>query len=85
MVPFFGRFLFEIRNRLGSSVKNQLPFCALKIAYQSKNRFSDLFKFKERIPKYLAHFLFTNLYVVAATQLITVKLKDKLLEEHLNI
>ena len=53
VLPFLGRLSFETRNRLSSCIKIQLPFCSLKIAYQSKNRFSNLFKFKESIPKYL--------------------------------
>ena len=53
VLPFLGRLSFETRNRLSSCIKSQLPFCSLKIAYQSKNRFSNLFKFKESIPKYL--------------------------------
>ena len=54
VLPFLGCFSFETRNRLGSYVKNQLPFCS-----ESKNGFSNLFKFKESIPKYLrSHLIF---------------------------
>ena len=42
VLPFLGRLSFETRNRLSSCIKNQLPFCSLKIAYQSKKPF---FKF----------------------------------------
>ena len=53
MLPFLGRLSFETRNRLSNYIKSQLPFYSLKIAFQSKNRFSNLFKFKESILKYL--------------------------------
>ena len=39
-------------NRLNSCIRNQLPSCSLRIAFQSKIRLSSLFKFKESIPKY---------------------------------
>ena len=51
--PFLGHLSFETRNRLNSCIRNQLPSCSLKIAFQSKTRSSSLFKFKESITKYL--------------------------------
>ena len=48
-----GRLSFETRNRLNSCIRNQLPSCSLRIAFQSKTCLSTLFKFKESIPKYL--------------------------------
>ena len=53
ILPFFGHLSFEIRNRLNSCIRNQLPSCSLRIAFQSKTHLSSLFKFKESIPKYL--------------------------------
>ena len=79
VLPFLGRLSFETRNRLCSCIKSQLPFCPVKLAYQSKRRLSNLFKFKESIPKYLRSHFIDNLCVVAATQLITVKLKGTFL------
>ena len=52
ILPFLGHLSFETRNRLNSCIRNQLPFCSLRIAFQSKTRLSSLFKFKESIPKY---------------------------------
>ena len=53
ILPFLGHLSFETRNRLNSCIRNQLPSCSLRIAFQSKIRLSSLFKFKESIPKYL--------------------------------
>ena len=53
ILPFLGHLSFETRNRLNSGIRNQLPSCSLRIAFQSKTRLSSLFKFKESIPKYL--------------------------------
>ena len=78
ILPFLGHLSFETRNRLNSCIRNQLPSCSLKIAFQSKTHLSSLFKFKEGIPKYLhipkyLPILFINFRLVAATQLIMVK------------
>ena len=52
-VPFLGHLSFKTRNRLNSCIRNQLPSCSSRTAFQSKARLSSLFKFKESIPKYL--------------------------------
>ena len=60
ILPFLGHLSFETRNRLNSCVRNQLPSCSLRIAFQSKTRLSSLFKFTESIPKYLrSHLMYT--------------------------
>ena len=43
ILAFLGHLSFETKNRLNS----------LRIAYQSKTRLPNLFKFKDSIPKYL--------------------------------
>ena len=53
ILPFLGHLTFESRNRLYSCIRNQLPSCSLRIAFQSRTCLSNLFKFKESIPKYL--------------------------------
>ena len=53
ILPFLGHLTFETRNRLYSCIRNQLPSCSLRIAFQSRTCLSNLFKFKESIPKYL--------------------------------
>ena len=50
---FLGQLSYEIKNRLDSCIRNQLPSCSLRIAFQSKTCPSSLFKFKDSIPKYL--------------------------------
>ena len=53
ILPFWGYFSFETRNRLNSCIRNQLPSCSLSIAFQSKTCISTWFKFRDSIPKYL--------------------------------
>ena len=53
ILPFWGYFSFETRNRLNSCIRNQLPSCSLRIAFQSKTGLSTWFKFRDSIPKYL--------------------------------
>ena len=57
ILPFLGYLSFQTRSRLNSCIRNQLPFCSLRIAFQSKTRLSSLFKYKEIIPKYLCSHL----------------------------
>ena len=78
ILPFWGHLSFETRNRSNNCIRNQLPSCSLRIVFQTKTRLSSLFKFKA--PE--ARILFTNFRVVAAAQLIMVKLKDVFLYEH---
>ena len=49
VLPFLGPLSFEIRSRLQKCFKNYLPFCSLKVVYQSKNRLSSVFQFKDKI------------------------------------
>ena len=42
-----------MRKRLYKSVSKSLPQCSIKVIFQSKNRLSSLFKFKDFIPLYL--------------------------------
>ena len=53
ILSFLGHLSFETRNRLYNCIRNQLPSCSLRIAFQSKTCLYNLFKFKESIPKYL--------------------------------
>ena len=53
ILPFLGHLSFETRNRLNNCIRNQLPSCSLRIAFQSKTCLSSLFKFKDSISKYL--------------------------------
>ena len=78
ILPFWGHLSFETRNRLNNCIRNQLPSCSLRIVFQTKTRLSSLFKFKA--PE--ARILFTNFRVVAAAQLIMVKVRDIFLYEH---
>ena len=59
ILPFLGHLSFETRNRLYSCIRKKLPSCSLRTAFQSKKtHLSNLFKFKESIPKYLCLHLF---------------------------
>ena len=47
VLPFLGPLSFEIRSRLQKCLKNYIPYCSLKVAYQSKSRISNLFHLKD--------------------------------------
>ena len=47
VLPFLGPLSFEIRSRLQKCFKNYIPYCSLKVAYQSRSRISNLFNFKD--------------------------------------
>ena len=53
VLPFLGSLSFKIRKRLSSCLKKHLPHCELITVFRSKNRFSKLFQFKDRIPDFL--------------------------------
>ena len=59
VLPFLGKFSLNLRKRLYKSVSKSLPQCKIKVIFQSKNRFSGLFKFKDSCPSYLrSHFIY---------------------------
>ena len=45
VLPFLGLLSYEIRSRLQKCLKNYIPYCSLKVIYQSKCRISNLFHF----------------------------------------
>ena len=47
VLPFLGPLSFEIRSCLQKCIKNYIPYCSLKVAYQSRSRISNLFNFKD--------------------------------------
>ena len=49
VLPFLSPLSFEIRSSLEKCFKNHIPFCSLKVVYQSKSRISSLFHFKDVI------------------------------------
>ena len=51
VLPYLGKQSLLIRKRLQSCIKNNLPYCSLRIVFQSKTRLSTLFRFKDVIPK----------------------------------
>ena len=47
VLPFLGPLSFEIRSRLQKYFKHYIPYCSLKVVYQSRSRISNLFNFKD--------------------------------------
>ena len=47
VLPFLGPLSFDIRSHLQKCFKNYIPYCSLKVAYQSRSRISNLFNFKD--------------------------------------
>ena len=59
VLPFLGLFSLNLRKRLYKSVSKSLPQINIKVIFQSKNRLSSFFKFKDSIPLYLcSHFIY---------------------------
>ena len=53
VLPFLGTFPLNLRKRLYKSFSKSLPKCNINVIFQSKNRLSSLFKFKDSIPLHL--------------------------------
>ena len=64
--------------RLGPVYKNvYIPYCSLKVVYQSKKRIPNVFNFKDNVNTMLSpHIVYKCVCVLAATQLIMAKHKD---------
>ena len=50
---YLGTFSLNLRKRLYKLVSKSLPQCNIKVIFQSKNRLSSFFKFKDSIPLHL--------------------------------
>ena len=53
VLPFLGQFFLNLRSRLYNCFNKTLPQCNIKVIFQSKKRLSNLFRFKDSIPKEL--------------------------------
>ena len=53
VLPFLGQFSLNLRSRLYNCFNKTLPQCNIQVSFQSKNRLSNLFRFKDSIPKEL--------------------------------
>ena len=49
VLPFLGLLSFEIRSRLEKCFKNYIPYCLLKVVYQSRSRISNLLNFNDAV------------------------------------
>ena len=47
VLPFLRPLSFEFRSRLQRYFKNYMPYCSLKVVYQSRNKIFNLFNFKD--------------------------------------
>ena len=47
VLSFLGPLSFEIRSRSQKCLKSYIPYCSLKVVYQSKSRISNLFHFND--------------------------------------
>ena len=57
VLPFLGAQSFLVRKRLQSCIRNTIPYCSLRIVFQSKTRLSSLFRFNDIIPKEISSHL----------------------------
>ena len=85
ILPFLGHLSFETRNRLNSRIRNQLPPCSLRIAFQSKPVYLTHLNSKRVFLNTFARILFIKFHVVAVAQFIMVKLRDTFLYERRSI
>ena len=53
VLPFLGQFSLNLRSRLYNCFNKTLPQCKIKVIFQSKNRLSNLSRFKDSIPEEL--------------------------------
>ena len=53
ILPFLGQFSLNLRSILYNCLKKTLPQCNTKVVFQSKNCLSNVFRFKDSIPKEL--------------------------------
>ena len=56
-LPFLSAHSFLVRKPLQSCIRNTIPYCSLKIFFQSKTKLSSLFWFKDIIPKEVSSYL----------------------------
>ena len=47
VLPFLGPLSFAIRSCLQKCFENYIPYCSLKVVYQSRNRISNLLNFED--------------------------------------
>ena len=53
VLPFLAQFSLNLRSRLYNCFNKTLPQCTIKVIFISKHRLSNLFQFKDSIPKEL--------------------------------
>ena len=61
LLQFLGTFSLNLRKGLYKLVSKSLPQCNIKVIFQSKNRLSSSFKFKDSITLYLRSHLFLQI------------------------
>ena len=88
VVPFLGMTSWKVKKELSRSFNKRLPYCNLKIVFQTKSRLSSCFKFKDSFPKSLSSGV---IYKYTCTMCnhsyvgCTKRYWEKRLEEHLHI
>ena len=52
-LPYLGKLSLQIRTRIYCIMRNKLPYCHIRFAFQTKCKISNFFKFKDKIPSFL--------------------------------
>lgn len=52
-LDYIGKQSILLKNRLQQIVKEQLPFCKINVIFTSKNKLTNFFTFKDRVPRNL--------------------------------
>ena len=53
VLPYLGKLSLQIRTRINRVMKNKLPYCSFRIAFQSKCKLINFYAFKDKIPIFL--------------------------------
>ena len=54
VLPYLGKFSFDLRTRLRRTIERDLPYCKLEIIFRSKCRLITLFRFIDPLEKKFA-------------------------------
>ena len=74
VLPFLGQFSSNLKSKLYNCFNKTLPQCNVTPIFQSKNRLSNLFRFKDNIHKELCSHIVYKFLCSNLTLLIMVKL-----------
>ena len=76
VLPFISKLSLDLRRRLRNSISKNLPFCKIRVIFESSTRLSYFSSSKIKCPIACALTSFTNFHVVDAMLPVTAKHAD---------